>query len=37
MISEFIEKSDEYRYKVGNIVDIDVPVSETEDDNLNTL
>ena len=33
-ISEFIEKRDEYRYKVGNIVDIDVPVSETEDDNL---
>lgn len=34
MISEFIEKRDEYRYKVGNIVDNDVPVSETEDENL---
>ena len=33
-ISEFIEKRDEYRYKVGNIVDEDVPVSETEEDNL---
>jgi seryl-tRNA synthetase len=34
MIEEFIEKRDEYRYKVGNIVDDDVPVSETEEDNL---
>ena len=34
MIEELIEKRDEYRYKVGNIVDDDVPVSETEDDNL---
>jgi seryl-tRNA synthetase len=33
-IGEFIEKRDEYRYKVGNIVDDDVPVSETEEDNL---
>jgi len=33
-ISEFIEKRDQYRYKVGNIVDEDVPVSETEADNL---
>ena len=33
-ISEFIEKRDEYRYKVGNIVDEDVPVSENEEDNL---
>ena len=33
-ISEFIEKRDQYRYKVGNIVDEDVPVSETEEDNL---
>jgi seryl-tRNA synthetase len=32
-IEEFIEKRDEYRYKVGNIVDETVPVSETEDDN----
>lgn len=34
MIAEFISKRDEYRYKVGNIVDDDVPISETEDDNL---
>ena len=34
MIGEFIEKRDEYRYKVGNIVDNDVPISETEEDNL---
>ena len=33
-IAEFIEKRDQYRYKVGNIVDEEVPVSETEDDNL---
>jgi len=33
-ISEFIEKRDQYRYKVGNILDEDVPVSETEEDNL---
>jgi seryl-tRNA synthetase len=34
MITEFIAKRDEYRYKVGNIVDDDVPISETEEDNL---
>jgi seryl-tRNA synthetase len=33
-IAEFIEKRDEYRYKVGNIVDDDVPVSENEEENL---
>lgn len=33
-ISEFIEARDEFRYKVGNILDNDVPVSETEEDNL---
>ncbi len=33
-ITEFIEKRDKYRYKVGNIVDADVPVSENENDNL---
>ena len=33
-ISKFIEKRDQYRYKVGNIVDEDVPISETEEDNL---
>jgi len=34
MINEFIVKRDEHRYKVGNIVDDDVPISDTEDDNL---
>jgi seryl-tRNA synthetase len=33
-IAEFIEKRDEYRYKIGNIIDEDVPVSENEEDNL---
>ncbi len=33
-IGEFIEKRDEYRYKVGNIIDDDVPVSDNEEDNL---
>ncbi len=33
-ITEFIEKRDEYRYKIGNIVDEDVPVSKNEEDNL---
>ena len=33
-IAEFIEKRDKYRYKIGNIVDEDVPVSENEEDNL---
>lgn len=33
-ISEFIELRDEYRYNVGNIVDDDVKVSETEEDNI---
>ena len=33
-IDEFIEKRDEYRYKVGNIVDEDVPISDSEEDNL---
>ena len=32
-IEEFIQKRDEYRYKVGNIVNETVPVSETEEDN----
>lgn len=32
-ISEFIEARDEFRYKVGNILDADVPISETEEDN----
>lgn len=33
-IAEFIKKRDKYRYKIGNIVDEDVPVSENEEDNL---
>ncbi len=33
-IAEFFEKRDEYRYKIGNIIDKDVPVSENEEDNL---
>jgi seryl-tRNA synthetase len=33
-ISEFIEARDKFRYNVGNILDPDVPVSETEEDNL---
>jgi len=33
-IAEFIEKRDEYRYKIGNIINEDVPVSENEKDNL---
>lgn len=33
-ISDFIKKRDEFRYKVGNIIDDDVPISETEEDNL---
>ena len=33
-IAEFIEKRDVYRYKIGNIVDDEVPISEKEEDNL---
>ncbi len=33
-IEEFIKLRDDYRYKVGNIIDEDVPISDTEDDNL---
>ena len=33
-IAEFIEKRDEYRYKIGNIVEEEVPVSGKEEDNL---
>ncbi len=33
-IEEYIKIRDEYRYKVGNIIDEEVPVSDTEDDNL---
>ncbi|MBQ6813390.1 MAG: serine--tRNA ligase [Methanobrevibacter sp.] len=31
---EYFKLRDEYRYKVGNIIDEDVPVSDTEDDNV---
>ncbi len=34
LIAEYIEKRDEFRYKVGNIIEDDVPISESEDDNL---
>ena len=33
-IEEYKQKRDEYRYKVGNIIDEDVPISDTEDDNV---
>ncbi len=32
-IDEYITLRDEYRYKVGNIIDDEVPISDTEDDN----
>ena len=32
-IAEYEQIRDEYRYKVGNIIDEKVPVSDTEDDN----
>ena len=31
---EYLKLRDDYRYKVGNIIDEDVPVSDTEDDNV---
>ncbi|RAP51669.1 MAG: serine--tRNA ligase, partial [Methanosphaera sp. rholeuAM270] len=33
-IEEYLQQRDQYRYKVGNIIDEEVPVSDTEDDNL---
>ncbi len=33
-IEEYIKLRDDYRYKVGNIIDEEVPISDTEDDNL---
>lgn len=33
-IDEYQQIRDEYRYKVGNIIDDEVPVSDTEDDNV---
>ena len=32
-ITEYENARDEYRYKVGNIIDEKVPISDTEDDN----
>ena len=32
--AEYLELRDDYRYKVGNIIDEDVPISDTEDDNV---
>ena len=32
--AEYLQLRDEYRYKVGNIIDEDVPISDTEDDNV---
>ena len=31
---EYLKFRDDYRYKVGNIIDEDVPISDTEDDNV---
>lgn len=33
-IEEYKKLRDDYRYKVGNIIDEDVPISDTEDDNV---
>ena len=33
-IEEYKKLREEYRYKVGNILDEDVPISDTEDDNV---
>ena len=33
-IDQYQQIRDEYRYKVGNIIDEEVPVSDTEDDNV---
>ena len=32
--AECLKLRDDYRYKVGNIIDEDVPISDTEDDNV---
>ena len=32
--AEYLALRDDYRYKVGNIIDEDVPISDTEDDNV---
>ena len=31
---EYLALRDDYRYKVGNVIDEDVPISDTEDDNV---
>ena len=31
---DYLKLRDDYRYKVGNIIDEDVPISDTEDDNV---
>lgn len=33
-IQEYLKLRDDYRYKVGNIIDDEVPISDTEDDNV---
>ena len=32
--ADYLKLRDDYRYKVGNIIDEDVPISDTEDDNV---
>ena len=32
--AEYLQLRDDYRYKLGNIIDEDVPISDTEDDNV---
>ena len=32
--AEYLQLREDYRYKVGNIIDEDVPISDTEDDNV---
>jgi seryl-tRNA synthetase len=32
--ADYLKLRDDYRYKVGNVIDEDVPVSDTEDDNV---
>ena len=32
--ADYLKIRDDYRYKVGNIIDEDVPISDTEDDNV---
>ena len=32
--ADYLKLRDDYRYKVGNVIDEDVPISDTEDDNV---